>query len=296
MPVLFRHYDRAALEAQFVLSGVDDLDALFARRQQAAEAAAGRYRVWRGVSYGPGRGEMLDIYAPDGAATKAPGENRGRPVQLFIHGGFWRSLDAALFAFVADGFVPKGAIAVILDYPLIPTTDMAGVVAACFRALSWLRRHVADYGGDPGRIHISGNSAGGHLVAELAHPRGLAERGLPPDTIASVTAISGLFELEPVRLSSQNDTLALTPEDAAQFSPQRRLEPGHPPMLVTVGGLETAEFLRQSRDYAEGLRALGDRAELLVVPDANHITIVLDHLARPGTALNSAILRLMGLG
>mgnify|MGYP000362271350 CR=1 FL=1 len=291
MSTVFRHYDQAELEAQFVLSGVDDLEAVFARRQQAAEAAAGRYRAWRGVSYGSGRGETLDIYAPDDT-----GEARGRPVQLFIHGGFWRSLDAALFAFVADGFVPKGAVTVVLDYPLIPTTDMAGVVEACFRALAWLRGHVGEYGGDPGRIHISGNSAGGHLVAELAHPRGLAAHGLPPDTIASATAISGLFELEPVRLSSQNETLALTPADVARFSPQRRLEPGHPPMLVTVGGLETAEFLHQSRDYADGLRALGDQAELLVVPEANHITIVLDHLARPGTPLNEAVLRLMGLG
>lgn len=285
MNALYKSYDKAALDAQFVLAGVDDLDALFARRQRAADAAMRRYQARRGLAYGALPEERLDVYAPD-RADRAP-------VQIFIHGGFWRSLDAAQFAFVADGFAAAGIVTVVIDYPLIPDTDMTGIVASCFRALSWVREHIGGLGGDPDDVHLSGSSAGGHLVAGLAHPDRLRARGLPSDTVKSVCAISGLFELEPVRLSFQNETLALTRPTVERFSPQRHLKPGFPPMLVTVGGLETAEFLDQSQAFVDGLRSHGNRADLLVVPDANHITVVLDHFARPGTALNQAALDLI---
>lgn len=287
MTRLYKGYDQAGLDAQFVLSGADDIAALFARRQRAAEAARNRYRSARGLVYGGLPGETLDVYRPEGAD--------GAPVLLFIHGGFWRSLAAADFAFVADGFVPAGIVTVVIDYPLIPETDLAGIVASCARALAWVRGSIADHGGDPDTIHISGNSAGGHLVAELAHPDRMRASGLPPGTIRSVCAISGLFELTPVRLSFQNETLDLTQADVEHFSPQRHVRAGYPPTLVTVGGLETREFLDQSGDYADGLRAQGNQADLLVVPGANHITIVLDHFARPGSDLNTAALTLMGI-
>ena len=286
MTHLYKGYDRASLDAQFVLSGADDLDALFARRQRAAEAARNRYRSARGLAYGRLPGETLDVYMPEGAD--------GAPVLFFIHGGFWRSLAAADFAFVADGFVPAGVVTVVIDYPLIPHTDLAGIVASCSRAFAWVRANIADHGGDPDDIHISGNSAGGHLVAELAHPDRVRASGLPPETIRNVCAVSGLFELAPVRLSFQNETLDLTQADIARFSPQHHLTAGFPPTIVAVGGLETREFLDQSRDYADGLRAEGNRADLLIVPAANHITVVLDHFARPGSDLNTAALTLMG--
>ncbi|MEO1225395.1 MAG: alpha/beta hydrolase [Pseudomonadota bacterium] len=286
MTRLYKGYDKASLDAQFVLSGADDLDALFARRQRAAEAARSRHRSARGLAYGGRPGETLDVYMPERAD--------GAPVLLFIHGGFWRSLAAADFAFVADGFVPAGIVTVVIDYPLIPQTDLAGIIMSCTRALAWVRENIANHGGDPDNVHISGNSAGGHLVAEIAHPNRVRASGLPPETIRSVCAISGLFELAPVRLSFQNETLDLMQADVELFSPQRRVTPGFPPTLVTVGGLETQEFLDQSSDYADGLRAHGNQADLLVAPAANHITIVLDHFARPGSDLNTAALTLMG--
>jgi arylformamidase len=282
---LYKSYDREGLDAQFRLTGVDDLDALFARRQRAAADAMWRWSSQCGLRYGSLPDEMLDVFVPDGAA--------GAPVQVFIHGGFWRSLKAAEFAFVADGFVPEGIVTVVIDYPLIPDTDLAGIVASCFRALSWVRDNITTYGGDPDAIHISGNSAGGHLVAELAHPNLQQAHGLPAETVKSVIAISGLFELEPVRLSFQNDTLSLSETTVERFSPLRHLSAGFPPMLIAVGGAETTEFLDQSRDFAEGLRAHGNDADLLVVPDANHITVVLDHFAKQGMPLNDAALRLM---
>lgn len=285
MTTLYKNYDKQGLDAQFELTGVDDLDALFARRQRAADDAMWRCSSQCGLSYGGLPEETLDVFTPDGAD--------GVPVQIFIHGGFWRSLKAAQFAFVADGFVPSNIVTVVIDYPLIPETDLAGIVASCFRVLAWVRDNIADHGGDPNNIHISGNSAGGHLVAELAHPDRQRAHGLPPGTVRSVCAISGLFELEPVRLSFQNETLSLSETTVERFSPQRHARTGFPPTLVAVGGLETTEFHAQSKDYADSLRTHGNQADLLVVPDANHITVVLDHFAKPGTALNDAALWLM---
>lgn len=287
MAHVYRHYDQAALDAQFSLD-IADLEALFARRRRTAEASLARHAPLRGLSYGEGPGRTLDLYRPARAGSAAP-------VLVFIHGGFWRSLDAGLFAFVADGFVPFGAMVAVLDYPLIPSTDLAGIVEACREAVIWLRRNAAACGGDPDRIHVAGNSAGGHLVAELMDPAPFVGAGLPRDAVKGGCAISGLFDLEPVRLSNQNETLGFDEGDVAAFSPITRIPRPAPPLLVAVGGAETAEFLDQSRRYAAAYVAAGNDASLIVVPVADHITVVLDHFADPSRALNRRVRALLGI-
>lgn len=288
MTSVYKHYDQAGLNDQFVLK-IDDLDTLLARRQQAASDTARRRRNAKRLAYGEGAARMLDLYPADAATGPTP-------VQIFTHGGFWRSLSAADFAFVPDGFCPHGAATIVLDYPLIPDIDLDGIVAACAQALSFVHRNAGDLGIDPARMHISGNSAGGHLVAELADPALLTAHGLPDGAVASATAISGLFELAPVALSMQNDTLHLTDRDVATRSPHRRVPSGAPPMLVAVGGDETQEFLDQSSDFAAAYASAGNACDLLVVPDADHVTVVLDHFANPAADLNQRARAAMGLG
>ena len=106
------------MDSQFSLDSVIGLDEVFARRSNAAKDALTRYRHARGISYGDRPGQTLNIFYPETGATPAP-------VQFFIHGGFWRSLDADLFSFLAPGFVPFGAMLVVIDYPLMPTVRMA---------------------------------------------------------------------------------------------------------------------------------------------------------------------------
>ena len=211
--------------------------------------------------------ETLLIFPPSGGAPLAP-------AQVFFHGGFWSSMQASDFAFLARGFVPFGAALVLVDYPLIPRVKLADVVASCRKALLWLHRHGADHGIDPQRLFISGNSAGGHLVAELLDDPACG-------FVRGGTAISGLYDLAPVAACFRNELLGLTPEDVATLSPLRRTSRISAPLIVTVGGRETAEFLRQSADFAAHAAAGGAAVEHLVVPDADHITIVLDVLADP---------------
>ncbi|MFZ3584313.1 alpha/beta hydrolase [Loktanella sp. DJP18] len=264
---------RTGMDRQMSLDDVEGLDELFARRAREAELALCDFEVQRGVSYGAAPAEKLNIFP----------STRNAPVMIFFHGGFWKSLDADLFSFLAPGFVPFGAALVVIDYPLMPSSRMADIVASCQRAVSWVQKNAARFGGDANRIFLSGNSAGGHLVAEvMSRPEG--------DIILGGTAISGLFDLIPVTQSFQNEDLYLTLEEVRNFSPLSRPVGVTAPMIVAVGADETDEFLRQSIVYAE---QIGTQA--MLVKDCNHITVVLDGLAKPTSKLNRAVRSQMGL-
>lgn len=284
---VWQNLDQAGLNAQFELTSIRDLDSIFARRVVRSAQARADFLHRSGVVYGPGPSDRLDLFP-----AVAQGD---APVMIFIHGGFWRSLDAALFSFVAGGFVPHGAAAVILDYPLIPSVRLADIVASCRAAVAWVHRHARSFGASPDRIYLSGNSAGGHLAALLADRAWPRSARLPDDVIKGACAMSGLYDLEPVRLSSQNDTLSLTEDEVRRQSPSRHVPAAAATTIFAVGGDETPEFLRQNRMIADVWSAAGLSCEHVVVPAINHITIVLDAFAVPTHPLNIATRRLMGL-
>ena len=295
------HLDQAGLDAQFRLDRITDLDGLMRRRAAAARQALESTPCLRALRYGHGEGHTLNLFlpAPAGAsgASEEPDrtEAAGAPLLVFIHGGFWRSLDADLFSFVAPGFVNAGAAVAVIDYPLMPAARMADVVDACFGALHFLHRAAGDHGIDARRIHLSGNSAGGHLVAELMDAAQGRRRGLPDGLPAGGCAISGLYDLEPVRRSFQNDFLGLTPQEVAAFSPLRRPYTPAAPVIATVGGLEMDEFLHQNRAFAQRCAASGVPVEHRQEPDTDHLSVVLDALADPRQALHRQVRALMGL-
>jgi arylformamidase len=276
------------LDAEFTLDMVRDLDALLARRAAAAATAYAQFPVVRALRYGPGAGETFHLFSSRFAGGPAP-------VEIFIHGGFWVSMEAEQFSFLARGFVPFGVALVVIDYPLIPTLRMAGIVDACRRAVTYVHRHGSEHGLDPDRIFITGNSAGGHLVAELMDRTWPREAGLPDDVIRGGAAVSGLFDLRPVATSFRNESLKFTPEEVERFSPLLRRPEIRSPTIVAVGGDETGEFLRQCEDFAQLVRSIGAPVEHIVVAGTNHITVVLDALADPDAPLNRAVRRQIGV-
>lgn len=242
------------------------------------------------IPYGSGPLETLDVF---------PSPRAGAPVLVFIHGGWWRSLDKSQHSFVAPTFVHAGAMVVLPNYALCPGTPEAPVgidtiALQMVKALAWVWRNAALYGGDPKHIVVAGHSAGGHLAAMLLNCE-WAQVGvdLPPNLVRSALAISGVFDLEPVgRTPFLQADLRLTPELAARLSPVNLPAPNGL-LCAAVGADESEEFLLQN----DAIRKAWGRRTVPVcerIADANHFTVLHD-LASPQGRLNLLARRLLGL-
>jgi arylformamidase len=175
---------------------------------------------------------------------------------------------------VARALVPAGIATVVINYALMPEVTLAELVRQCRASIAWVFRNAGSFGGDPGRITISGHSAGGHLVAMLMATDWAAFAGLPADVVKAGAGISGLYDLEPVRLCYLNDVLALTPDDARAHSPIH-LTPKHAvPLLLPLGALEGPEYHRQTDEMAAAWRRHGGRSDVLDLPGHDHFSIV----------------------
>ena len=249
---IMRGLSKAEFDTEFTLDSIPDMPRLVARRAAAGEEGFAQFEALRDIRYGARPEETLHLFPAKNSVGAAP-------LHIFIHGGFWRSMEAAQFGFLARGFVPFGAALALIDYPLIPAVRLSDIVASCRAAIAWAYHHGSEYGLDRERIFISGNSAGGHLVAEMLDRAMDISSRLPADAIKGGTAISGIYDLAPVAASFQNDILQLTDEEVATFSPLHREVDIKAPVIATVGGNETNEFLRQTADFADALRAKGSR-------------------------------------
>ena len=241
------------------------------------------------LRYGDGAGESLDVFpatAPGAAAA---------PVLVFIHGGYWRSLDKADHSFVAPSFNADGAMVVVPNYALCPAVSVEHIVLQMAAVVAWVWRHAARFGGDPGRVALAGHSAGGHLATMLLSCRWKDVAGdLPAQPVAGALSISGLYDLEPLRHTAFLQTdLRLTPASVARLSPAFFPRPKGARLYTTVGSEESDEFLRQNHLIRD---VWGPTAVPVceTVTAANHFT-VLKSLADPAGRLHGLALRLLGL-
>jgi len=282
--------DPAWLDTQYNnRARVPDHARVFANWAEASALARARSLAHLDLRYGEGEGETLDIFP----AVSAPAS--GAPVLVFIHGGYWRSLDKADHSFVAPSFTADGAMVVVPNYALCPAVSIEHIVLQMAAVVAWVWRHAAEYGGDPTRIALAGHSAGGHLAAMLLSCRWkeLADE-LPAQPLAGALSISGLYDLEPLRHTAflQAD-LQLTPASVARLSPAFFPRPKGAKLYTTVGIEESEEFLRQNRLIRD---VWGPTAVPVceTVPASNHFT-VLRNLAAPDGRLHQLALRLLGL-
>jgi acetyl esterase/lipase len=194
-------------------------------------------------------------------------------VLAFIHGGYWQMRAKELFAFVAEGPLAWGINVALVGYTLAPQKRLDGIVAEIRAALGWLHGGIGTLGGDPAKLFVSGWSAGGHLTAAVMdHP-----------AVKGGLAISGLFDLEPIRLSYLNEKLRLDEDEARRNSPIH--SPGTGKLLfIAYGAHELPELRRQSEDYAKVVKS----SKLVRVPGRNHFTL-LEELASPHGALTALV-------
>ncbi|MBM3567151.1 MAG: alpha/beta hydrolase [Alphaproteobacteria bacterium] len=284
---LYRGYDRPQLDDQYNNSKrVPAAPEIMARFQSWSAEVMRRPGVRLDLAYGPAAGERLDVF---------PADRPRAPIMIFFHGGYWQMRDKADFNFVADGFRGKGAVVVSANYTLCPEVTMTELARQCRAAVAWTWRHAEEIGGDRARIFVCGHSAGGHVTALLAStewPRFASD--LPVDTLKGGLAISGLYELEPIRLTYLNDRLRMDAAEAAAQSPMNLVPRRAPRLMLAVGGIESAEFLRQQADYAAAWRKAGLEVEEIPMPGHDHFSII-GALGDPTSALARAAHRLMGL-
>ena len=237
------------------------------------------------VPYGDDATERLDIF---------PTSRPRAPVLVYIHGGYWRALDKRDQSFVAPSFVDAGALVVLPNYALCPSVTVEHIVLQMVRAVAWVFRHAERYGGDPDNIVVAGHSAGGHLAAMLLScDWRLVGTNLPERLVKTAIAISGVFDLEPLRHAPfLAADLKLTPRTARKLSPASMPAPKGS-LLAVVGGDESEEFIRQNALIAQ---AWGRKVVKVceAVPGAHHMN-VLHGLARPDARLHQLMLASLGL-
>ena len=256
----------------------------FARWAETSAQARASQPCSLDLAYGTSQRETLDVF---------PAAEPGAPVLVFIHGGYWRSLDKSDHSFVAPAFTSEGACVVIPNYDLCPAVTIPQIAMQMVHALAWTFRHATRFGGDPNRITVIGHSAGGHLAAMmLACQWPDHAKDLPADLVKNAMAMSGLYELESVMHAPfLKDSLRLTPAQVLKASPAWFPSPAAGTIYAVAGADESEEFLRHNAliEQAWGEKTVPVREALLGL---NHFSIV-EALVRPGHRLNDLALQLM---
>ena len=270
--MLYRGMDRATLDAAYNNTAAvgqakrDDYVAGWTRRSDAMRKVPGA-RI--DLRYGDGARHRLDVF-PCGAPAA--------PTLIYIHGGYWQMNDKEPYAFLGEGLLPAGFNLALIEYTLAPAARMDQIVDEVRRAVVWVIDHANELGGDPARVYVSGHSAGGHLTA----------MAMTESRLAGGVAISGIYDLEPIRLNYLNEKLGLDPAETERNSPMRHLPRNAAPLVVTVGLGELPELVRQSQEYAAAWQAHGLRGRYLPVPKHDHFSI-LEELAQPNGAILEAL-------
>lgn len=268
---LNREYDARARTQSF------DRERVYKERSQAAFDRTERIAD---LIYDTASGSKLDIYP----------SRSGAPLFVWFHGGYWRSSTKDANAFVAPGLVEAGVSVASVDYSLAPAVRIGEIVRQVRTSLAWLVQNADTYGYDAGRIHVGGHSAGGHLVGMLLAGKWQENFGLSRNVIRTGLAISGLFDLAPLRVTFVNEALRLSEAEIRDNSPINLIpETSDATLLATVGGAESSEFHRQTDDYLRAWQRAGHRGTQIDMPSFHHFDIILE-LERPGNALFDTLL------
>ena len=285
---VFLNYDQAALDAAYDQAAyAPNREQLIERRIGDSGMARARIGEPERFAYGSAEIEWLDIYRTGRTAA---------PVFVFIHGGAWRSGRAKDFAAPAEMFLAAGAHYIVPDFAWVQDVGGSLMVLAdqVRRAIAWVYNNIARFGGDPNLLYVGGQSSGGHLAAVALTTDWQHKFGLPANIVKGGICISGMYDLEPVRLSARSRYVAFDDATVAELSPMRHLDRLLAPVVVAYGTCETPEFQRQNREFAAAVKAAGKQVRLLVGEHYNHFELP-ETLGNPYGLIGRAALDLMDL-
>jgi arylformamidase len=214
------------------------------------------------LRYGPRERNRIDfLKAADGG-----------PTLLFIHGGYWQTRAKEVFTLVAEGPMAHGINVALIGYTLAPEATLDEIVAEIHRGLDFLGEQLPALGGDPKRIVVSGWSAGGHLTSmALAHPH-----------VKAGMAISGIYDLEPIRHSYLNVKLGLDEAASRRNSPVMQAGGAMKPLSLVAGSAELPLLRKQTADFAGHRARYGLPVTYEEIPGANHFTIMNELISPAG--------------
>ncbi|MCZ8181782.1 MAG: alpha/beta hydrolase [Beijerinckiaceae bacterium] len=274
----WRHFSQSDLDSAYnntaaVARSGEILNSLTARSVKTRERSA----IALDLAYGPGARQTIDIFACG---------HPHAPMLVFLHGGYWQRNAKEMFSVLAEGPLAHGFDVAMPGYTLAPEASLTRIVEECETAIRLLRVVGPSMDVAESRLIVSGWSAGGHLAARLSEM---------PEVDAAL-AISGVFDLEPIRHSYLQAALRLSSEEAHFQSPQHRVAQATKPVSVIWGGAELPELQRQSRDYIAARATAGMPVSGGAIEGEDHFTI-LAQLADPTSQVTGHLLALdSGLG
>ncbi|WP_157230759.1 alpha/beta hydrolase [Kiloniella laminariae] len=218
--------------------------------------------------YGASERQSLDLYLPRGQQP-----TKGFPAVVFIHGGYWKSFEKEDFSFLAEACLNQGIAFISIDYDLAPAVTVDVIVSQVRKALTRFLDHAEKWQIDPGRLLLSGHSAGGHLaLMALLHDWGTLGYSATP--FKAVLSLSGLYDLEAARLCLHRDILGITAEVVDSCSPLRQLRANPTPLFCFVGEGEPEEFKLQQQELATAWVTMGNSGVFQQAEGYNHFTIL----------------------
>lgn len=267
MSKVFRDYDQADLDRQYdQASLVPDIASYSDNWLARSAVVRSDLAAQLDQAYGVHPREALDVF---------PAAAPNAPAFVAFHGGAWRGQSRKHFSIVAPPLVAAGITTVVVGFALVPAVSLSVQAHQARSALAWIYANHGRYGIDRERLLVAGHSSGGHLAMLLA-TTDWSEWSLPPDLVKGVVSVSGLYDLEPVRLSSRNSYLQLTEEGARRLGCVNALATlkYRPPLCIAWSTGDLPEFQRQGNEYAAACTAAGWPAECIEISGRNHFTVV----------------------
>ena len=265
--IVYMGYTAEDLATQLdVEKTIDDLPAYQQENAEMSNKAVTSLHCFRDIQYGNDNPQKLDIF---------PAIANNAPILVDIHGGGWRGGSKNMRSFPASSVTKAGIMWVPIDYGLAPNYSIHQIIDHVRSAIVWLYLNGSNYGGDPSRLYVSGNSAGGHLTGCILMPDWHKNYGVPPDIVKGACAISGVYDLKALVHAEYgyNNELGMDIETAQQFSPLFHLPPTGCPLVISYGAPEPNEFRRQSRVYYEAWKGGGFPATEIIVNGAHHFAM-----------------------